>query len=312
MKPKKKSISRPTMSTDDNKEPDEVLDEDNDGEDDNNDADREADGENVDNGNEENIEGDDTTDVEDDRDAGEDKDNGDDHKEEENDGSDDDYADDASLTEEEDLEVTVKTTKGHSSSGCDITTIASDQHVTADDFTRNFLSQMKMTATLDCFQTEWTEMVQKGLLNPKRVLEVPDVYVQNLRLHGELKNALREREEYQMAASTSADTLARAQKARDTMWMKRKRACQERNRLVEEARRLKAQCHSYEPAIRRMDDKFQALAEQTMRVALGRDKLVNLVQSQPSPPNAQGDMAQKTNRSVTSSFRLCCSKSMNS
>uniref|UniRef100_A0A3Q2Y9P7 Uncharacterized protein n=1 Tax=Hippocampus comes TaxID=109280 RepID=A0A3Q2Y9P7_HIPCM len=199
------------------------------------------------------------------------------------DGDNDDAGeDDVSLTEgEEDLEATVKTInerarRAHAvSSGFDTSATASELHVNADDFIRNFLSQLKMTATLDTFQTEWTEMVQKGLLNTKRVGEVPDVYVQNQRLHNELKNALREREEYRLAASTSAETLAMVQKTRDTQWMNRKRAGQEKNRLVEETRRLKAQCHAYEPALRRMDDKFQVLVEQTMRAALERDKVVN-------------------------------------
>ncbi|XP_077480195.1 sperm-associated antigen 16 protein-like [Stigmatopora argus] len=303
-------------SRDDKKDQEEVLDpEDHDDGDDKHDVDHAVDGENLENGKDENGEGDDPVDVGDDHDVGEDKDHADDHeKEEEHRDVDEDDAEDGSLTEgEEDLETTVKSErKTQSSSGCDTTTIASELHVTADDFTRNFLSQMKMTATLDSFQTEWTEMMQKGLLNTKRVVEVPDVYVQNLRLHNELRNAIRERQEYQTAASESADTLAKAQKARDAMWLERKRTFQQRNRLVEEARRLKTQCHEFEPTVRRMDDRFQAVVEQTMRAALGRDKLMNLIQSQSSTPNAQGDRAQKNSTSGNSTFRLCCSKSPNS
>ncbi|XP_077410834.1 sperm-associated antigen 16 protein-like [Vanacampus margaritifer] len=308
------------MSTDDNAmEQDDMLDPDGDDRDEDNGVDDEVDVNDGDDGNGDDDD-DGAADGADDHDS--DNENGDvrpndneeeDDEEDDEEGDNDEGDDDASLTEgDEDLEAAVKTInerarRGHAvSSGFDTTT-ASELHVTADDFIRNFLSQLKMTATLDKFQTEWTEMAQKGLLNTKRFGEVPDVYVQNQRLHNELKNALREREEYQLAASTSADTLARAQKARDTQWMKRKRAGQENNRLLEEMRRLKAQCHASEPAIRRMDDKFQVLVEQTMRAALERDKVVNLAQSQPCPPTVQRDnKAQKTNNCIKNSHR--CSK----
>ncbi|XP_061661873.1 sperm-associated antigen 16 protein-like [Syngnathoides biaculeatus] len=230
-----------------------------------------------------------------------------DEEEKEDDGVNDDGDDnDDSLTEgEEDLEATVKSINERARRAHEVSSaVVSELHVTADDFIRNFLCQMRMTATLDTFQTEWTEMAWKGLLNTKRVGEVPDVYVQNQRLHSELKNALRERDEYRLAASASAQTLWRAQKARDVQWMKSKRVAQEKNRLAEESRRLKNQCHAYEPAIRKMDDKFQVVVEQTMRVALERDKVVNLVQSQPRPHTAQAEKAQKTHSSANSSHRL--------
>ncbi|XP_077365671.1 sperm-associated antigen 16 protein-like [Festucalex cinctus] len=297
------------MSTDDNAmEQDDTVDTDGDDRDEDN-VDEEVDVNDGDDGNAAADDDDDDDDGAEDHDGDNEKadagpnENEEDDEEEEDDDDDDDGEiddgdDDASLTEgEEDLEAAVKSInervrRGHAgSSGFDATT---ELHVTTDDFVRNFLSQLKMTATLDTFQTEWTEMAQKGLLNSKRFGEVPDVYVQNQRLHNELKNALREREEFQLAASTSADTLARVQKARDAQWMTRKRAGQENNRLLEETRRLKAQCHAYEPAIRRMGDKFQVLVEQTMRAALERDKEVC------------GDI-RNTSRSLDFHPRLPCS-----
>ncbi|XP_037135576.1 sperm-associated antigen 16 protein-like [Syngnathus acus] len=228
------------------------------------------------------------------------------HEDGDNDIGDDDYC---SFTEgEEDLEATVQTInerlKRPQTDSSGTGTSASEPRITADEFVRNFLSQMRMTETLNTFQTEWTVMVQKGLLHTKRFGEVPEVHIQNQRLHNELKNALRERKEYQLAASTSAETLARVQKARDAEFMKRKRASQENNRLLEDTRRLKSQCHTYESALRRMDDKLQVLVEQTMRAALGRDKVLNLAQSQPCPPTVPRDKEQKTNSCMRSSHRL--------
>ncbi|XP_054863129.1 sperm-associated antigen 16 protein-like isoform X2 [Amphiprion ocellaris] len=129
-----------------------------------------------------------------------------------------------------------------------------------------------MTETLNCFQTEWTEMVQKGLVDADRVDVVPDVYTENQRLERELKHARREREEYRQAVSVAAETLVRAQKARDLQRLHHQRVIQEKNRLIEEMRKVKVQCDSYEPALKRMSEKYQAVSRQVLLGALEKDK----------------------------------------
>lgn len=194
--------------------------------------------------------------------------------------------DEWSLTEgEEDLEATVKaiqgreeTTAAAAASRPNVSHIT-DQPEAADAFIRKFLYQMGMTETLDCFQTEWTEVVQKGLVDALRFFAVPQVYTDNRRLYGELKNAQQEREEYRRAATAAAETLARAQKARDLQRLQHKRVVQEKNRLIEEMRRLKVQCDRQEPAVKRMNEKYQAVLRQTMQVTLDRDKAVGLARS---------------------------------
>lgn len=192
--------------------------------------------------------------------------------------------DDCCLTEgEEDLEATVKAIQGRAEASGALRPNVSPitHHLEAvDEFLRNFLFQMDMTETLDCFQTEWSEVAQKGLVDTERVGVVPDVYTDNQRLHSELKNAQREGEEYRRAASAAAETLARAQKARDFQRLQHKRVLQEKNRLIEEMKRLKAQCNSYEPAVKRMTEKYQAVLKQTMLVTVERDKAATA--SQPS------------------------------
>ncbi|KAM7369993.1 hypothetical protein PAMP_011280 [Pampus punctatissimus] len=201
--------------------------------------------------------------------------------------------DDWSLTEgEEDLEATVKAIQTRAeASGASGTELPE----AVDDFLRNFLCQMGMTETLDCFQTEWTEMVQKGQVDAERVGVVPDVYTQNQRLDSELRNAQREREEYRLAASAAAGTLVRAQKARDFHRRQHKRVVQEKNRLIEEMKKLKVQSNSYEHTIKRMNEKHQAVLRQTMQVTLERDKVVlgqvnrqeskHSIVSSPPPPH---------------------------
>lgn len=180
--------------------------------------------------------------------------------------------DDWSLTEgEEDLEATVKAiqTQAEASTGS-----GSERSEAVDVFLRNFLSQMGMKETLDCFQTEWTEMKQKGQLDTERVGVVPDWYMRNQRLDSELRNAHREMEQYRLAACAAAETLVRAQRARDFHRMQHKRVVQEKNMLIEQIKKTKDQCSSYEPAIKRMNEKHQALMRQTMRVTLERDKVL--------------------------------------
>lgn len=184
--------------------------------------------------------------------------------------------DDWSLTEgEEDLEATVKAIQDRAEvarAAAPRPGPVTHQPVAVDDFLRSFLSQMDMTETLECFQTEWTEMAQKGLVDIERVGVVPDVYTENKRLENELKNAHRDRDEYRLAASAAGETLAKVQKARDFHRLQHKRVVQEKNRLIEEIRKLKVQCDNYEPAVKRMNEKYQAVLKQTMLVTLERDK----------------------------------------
>lgn len=141
-----------------------------------------------------------------------------------------------------------------------------------DDFLRNFLYQADMTETLDCFQAEWAQKMENGPVDAERLGAVPSVYTENQRLASELKRAKREREEYRAAASAAAQTLRRVQKARDLRRMQYTRVLQEKTRLIEEMRKFKAQCDSFEPALKRMNDKYQALVKQTVLLALDRDK----------------------------------------
>ncbi|XP_042254531.1 sperm-associated antigen 16 protein-like [Thunnus maccoyii] len=201
--------------------------------------------------------------------------------------------DDWSLTEgEEDLEATVKAIQTRAEASA---VSGTERPVAVDVFLRNFLFQMGMTETLDCFQTEWTEMAQKGQVDTERVGVVPDWYTQNQRLDSELRNAQREQEQYRLAASAAAGTLVRAQRARDFHRMQHKRVVQEKNRLIEQIKKLKVQCNSYEPAIKRMNEKHQAVLRQTMLVTLERDRVLGQVNGQvsqhsivPPPPPPHG------------------------
>uniref|UniRef100_A0AAQ4S2R6 Uncharacterized protein n=1 Tax=Gasterosteus aculeatus aculeatus TaxID=481459 RepID=A0AAQ4S2R6_GASAC len=205
--------------------------------------------------------------------------------------------DDCSLTElEEDLEATLKAIQDRAeASDTSHRPQASTTHRTqaVDAFLRDFLVQMSMTETLDCFQTEWAEMARKGPVVPEQFGALPDVYAENQRLDGELKDARREGEEYRLAASAAAGTLARVQKDRDLHRLRHKRVVQEKNAVVEEIRKLTAQCSNhYEPALRRANEKYQAVLKQTELATLERDETLAGLQV-----NREGDIGIPLQRS---------------
>uniref|UniRef100_A0A3Q3NL10 Sperm associated antigen 16 n=1 Tax=Mastacembelus armatus TaxID=205130 RepID=A0A3Q3NL10_9TELE len=203
--------------------------------------------------------------------------------------------DDWSLTEEEeDLEATVKAIHDRAKAKARVATSNTYQPEAVDDFLRNFLFQTSMAKTLDCFQTEWTEMVQKGLVDAERVDVVPGIYTENQRLDSELKNAQREREEYRLAAAAAAGTLERVQRARDFHRLQHKRVVQEKNRVIEDMRRLKVQCNSYEDEVKRMNEKYRAVLRQTTLVAMERDKALGQVNNIPCCGNAGDEAINKT------------------
>lgn len=185
--------------------------------------------------------------------------------------------DDWTLTDqEEDLEATVRTIQARAEASAaglppgPGSPVPHQNSVAVEDFLRNFLLQMGMAETLDCFQTEWLEVVQKGLVDTERVSVVPEVYIENQRLYGELKNAQREGDEYRRAAAVAAETLSRAEKARDAQRTLYTRVDRERNKLMDEIRRLKVQCDCFEPEVKRMSEKYQALLRQTMLATLDK------------------------------------------
>ncbi|XP_012657612.1 sperm-associated antigen 16 protein [Otolemur garnettii] len=69
-----------------------------------------------------------------------------------------------------------------------------------EDFLCNFLIKMGMTRTLDSFQSEWYELIQKGLTELRGVGTVPDVYTQVMHLENENKHLKKDLKHYKQAA----------------------------------------------------------------------------------------------------------------
>ncbi|XP_021119132.1 sperm-associated antigen 16 protein isoform X7 [Heterocephalus glaber] len=69
-----------------------------------------------------------------------------------------------------------------------------------EDFLCNFLIKMGMTRTLDCFQFEWYELIQKGVTELRPAQSVPDVYTQIMLLENENKNLKKDLKHFKQAA----------------------------------------------------------------------------------------------------------------
>ncbi|XP_073489674.1 sperm-associated antigen 16 protein [Aquarana catesbeiana] len=154
---------------------------------------------------------------------------------------------------------------------------ASHKPEVVDDFLRNFLIKMGMMKTLECFQTEWYEMMQKGLLQPEAVGFVPDVYAHNQMLDTEIKSLKKEVETYKLAASKAKESMIKLQKERDFHRMHHKRVAQEKNKLINDIKRLKVHYASYEPLLRQLHEKYQTVLRQKMLTSLERDRAVGEV-----------------------------------
>ncbi|KAM4626529.1 sperm-associated antigen 16 protein [Discoglossus pictus] len=203
-------------------------------------------------------------------------------------GSEDDYQyeeipadDDFSIPEgDEDLERTVQTIHEQVEDSHSVRSLLTSQTMApcvpevADDFLRNFLIKMGMMKTLESFQTEWYEMVQKGLLQPESVGRVPDAHVHTQMLESEIKSLKMEVGTYKSAASKAKEAMVKLQKERDFHRMHHKRVAQEKNKLINDIKRLKTHYASYEPLLRQLHEKYQTVLRQKMLMSLERDRAV--------------------------------------
>ncbi|XP_071789054.1 sperm-associated antigen 16 protein-like [Asterias amurensis] len=173
-----------------------------------------------------------------------------------------------------------------------------------DDFVRNFLVKMGMMRTLDCFQTEWYELQQRGLLNEEDVKVVPDVYVRNQQLDLQVKTLRRDLDKFKDAANKAKDTYVKLRKERDFNRMHHKRVVQEKNRLIDDIKRLKKHYASYEPTLSQLKEKYEVAMKEKMLAKLERDRSVNQVSGlQATLRNLEGSSRESGSMELSKSDR---------
>ncbi|XP_010072817.1 PREDICTED: sperm-associated antigen 16 protein, partial [Pterocles gutturalis] len=146
-----------------------------------------------------------------------------------------------------------------------------------DDFFCNFLVRLGMSRTLDCFQTEWYELIERGVFTAKDVELVPTVYTRNQQLETENRHLRKDLENYKLAANEAKEAFLKMQKECDFHRMHHKRVVQEKNRLISDIKRLKAHYASYEPVLKQLTEKYQTTLRQKMLTSLERDRAVGQV-----------------------------------
>jgi hypothetical protein len=150
---------------------------------------------------------------------------------------------------------------------------------TVDDFLRNFLVKLKLTKTLDVFQTEWYELAQKGALSQDDIGAVPDIYLRNQQLDDQLKTIKSDLYAAQQVAEKARGTWDKFRKERDFHKMHHKRVMQEKNKLVTDIKRLKKHYQTFEPTLGELRHKYETAMKEKMLIRLERDRLAQKVAS---------------------------------
>ncbi|KAL6049538.1 hypothetical protein STEG23_021077, partial [Scotinomys teguina] len=150
-------------------------------------------------------------------------------------------------------------------------------HEAIEDFLCNFLIKMEMTKTLNCFQAEWYKLIQTRGTDLQALGNVPDVYSQILHLENEIKNLKKDLKHFKQAAEKAREDLLKTQKERDFHRMHHRRTVQEKNKLIADLKRLKLHYASYEPTIRVLHEKHNALLKEKMLTSLEKDKAVRKI-----------------------------------
>jgi len=142
-----------------------------------------------------------------------------------------------------------------------------------DDFVRNFLIKANMKRSLDAFNTEWYELQSKGKLPSELSTAVPDIYLRNEELDQNARLLREEVDKMRVVAGRAEATWDKFRKERDFHRMHHKRVVQEKNKLIDDLRRLRNHLRSYEPTIEELKRRHEAAMKEKMLVRLERDRL---------------------------------------
>ncbi|KAG8432608.1 hypothetical protein GDO86_017017 [Hymenochirus boettgeri] len=133
---------------------------------------------------------------------------------------------------------------------------------------------MGMMKTLECFQTEWYKMMQKGVFATRSCWICFQMLTQNQTLDTEIKS-LRTSGNLQTGQGSKAkEAMVKLHKERDFHRMHHKRVAQEKNKLINDIKKLKEHYTSYEPLLRQLHEKYETVLRQKMLISLERDRAV--------------------------------------
>ena len=148
-----------------------------------------------------------------------------------------------------------------------------------DDFVRNFMVRMGLTATLEKFETEWYELDATGKLNKEDMGAVPDVYNYNQELNDQCVALRRELHVQKSVVAKATSTWDKFRKERDVHRMHHKRIGQEKNKLLGDIKKLRKHYAQYEPTIKELKRKYELAMKEKMLVRIERDRLLQKLEA---------------------------------
>ena len=182
----------------------------------------------------------------------------------EDDADDDDLADALAS-----LQFKQKTNEGE----FQISTITQVRPSVVDDFVRNFLIKAGLKRSLDAFNIEWYELQSKGKLSAELATPVPDIYLRNEELFEQTRVLREQVEKMRDVAGRAQSTWDKFRKERDFHRMHHKRVVQEKNKLINDLKRLRTHLRSYEPTIEELKRRHEVAMKEKMMIRLERDRL---------------------------------------
>jgi len=174
-----------------------------------------------------------------------------------------------------------------------------------DDFVRNFMIKAGLKRSLEAFNTEWYELQTKGKLPAELASAVPDIYLRNEELDLQARQLREQVDKMREVAGRAQSTWDKFRKERDFHRMHHKRVVQEKNKLIDDLKRLRNHLRSYEPTIEELKRRHEVAMKEKMLIRLERDRLkakVTALEQQIAEVNAPPPPQTKP-RSATRSVR---------
>lgn len=148
-----------------------------------------------------------------------------------------------------------------------------------DDFLRNFLQRAGLSRTLNSFENEWySGPVQKTLtetlsMAATGIFFITDALTHRQLLQSELEIIRRETHMLRQEVLVAGESLVKMQRERDFHRLQYRRVAEDKNRLIEDFKKLKKHLESYKPVLRQLDNKYQAALRQKMLISLKKDRV---------------------------------------
>ncbi|CAM6090299.1 unnamed protein product [Calypogeia fissa] len=146
-----------------------------------------------------------------------------------------------------------------------------------DDFVRNFLIANGCVKTVECFETEWFELKEKGKLLDSQLGRPPDEYTRSLQIQEVLSKVKDQLQQATILAHCRQEMTDKFRKERNLHRMHHNRIAQEKNKLITDIKRLQKHYAKYEPVITTLKHKYESAVRGKAMMALERDKLQALV-----------------------------------